>query len=113
MAKSPELLTVLRHNLRFFMELPGSHLRNANALAVKAHVAPNTVRNILEPSKRTTTASKPLGYPTLDKIELLARALNCQVWELLHPDIKRSLSEREMYRKIEADFAARITKTRA
>jgi hypothetical protein len=26
------------------------------------------------------------------------------VWELLHPDIERSLREREMYEKIETDF---------
>jgi hypothetical protein len=80
MSKAPDLLTILRNNLQFFMRLPGCHLRNANALAVKAKVAPNTVRNILEPGRRTVTTKKPLGFPTLDKLERLSDALGCEVW---------------------------------
>lgn len=79
--------------------------RTANALAVAAGVAPNTVRNYLDPKKRAAKGeNKDEGYPTIDKLALLASKLGCEVWELLHPDIERSISEREMYKKVEADF---------
>lgn len=102
------LNALIAKNLRFFMDRPGSMYRNANALGKKAGVAPNTVHNLLNPKKRTVTTTKPEGYPTLDKLEKIAKALGVEVWELLHPDIKRSLDERDMYRKIEADFRSRF-----
>ena len=86
------------------MAVPGCEYRNANLLAKKASVAPNTVRNFLDPKKRTVTTTKPDGFPTLDKLEKLAEPLKCEVWELLHPDIERSMREREMYKKIENNY---------
>ena len=105
MQNRPDLATILAANLKYFMSLPGALYRNPNALATAAKIAPNTVRNYLDPSRRTTTVNKPEGFPTLDKLQRLASALNCQVWELLHPDIQRSLREREMYRDIEKTYA--------
>ena len=103
--KNKPLDVILAANLRFFMERPGCPYPNANALGVAAGISPNTVRNYLEADRRIyQPKKKEKGYPTLDKIELLANKLNCSVWELLHPDIQRSLKEREMYLKIESNF---------
>src|SRR5262245_33621312 len=100
-----DLRRVIAGNLKYFMQRPGSLYKTANALGVAAKVAPNTVRNLLDPRKRTVTSTKPEGYPTLDKLEALALRLGCEVWELLHPDLERSIREREMYSKIEHDYA--------
>jgi|GEM_PF-5664230 len=112
MEKKSALSKVIAANLRFFMERPGCEYRNANALGIAAKVAPNTVRNLLMPTRRTVTLSKPEGYPTLDKLERIAEKLECEVWELLHPDVKRSLREREMYKNIEHDYIERIKESR-
>lgn len=77
---------------------------NANALAVAAEIAPNTVRNLMNPKKRTVTVDKPEGYPTLDKLEAIAKVIPCEVWELLHPDIERSIRQTKMYSSIETAF---------
>jgi hypothetical protein len=106
MAKRLDLNLILAHNLRFFMRRSDQY-QNANALGVAANISPNTVRNYLDPKKRTVTTEKPEGFPTIDKLASLSEKLGCQVWELLHPDIERSLREREMYGKIEQDFIVR------
>lgn len=80
--------------------------RNPNSLGLAAQVAPNTIRNLLDPSKRTTTRDKPEGYPTLDILGKIAHKLSCEVWELLHPDIEKSIREREMYLRLEQNFKA-------
>lgn len=103
----PDLNQILATNLKFFMERDGSAYKNPNALAVAAKLSANTVRNFLTPSRRTTTATKPKGYPTLDKLERVSVILGCQVWELLHPDLPRSMREREMYESIERDWVRR------
>lgn len=100
---------ILAANLAFFMSQEGCPYPNANALGRAAKVSPNSVRNLLNPKKRTVTTDKPEGYPTLDTVEKIAIQLNKQVWELFHPDIEKSIRERAMYAKIEADFAAKGT----
>lgn len=102
-----DLNQILATNLKFFMERDGSAYKNPNSLAIAAKLSANTVRNFLTPSRRTTTATKPKGYPTLDKLERVCHVLGCQVWELLHPDLARSLREREMYQSIERDWQKR------
>jgi hypothetical protein len=104
MAQPDDLNAILAKNLDYMMKREGSLYTTANALGVAAGIAANSVRNYLDPTRRTVTAEKPEGFPTLDKLQALATKLNCAVWELLHPDIERSLREREMYRKVEADF---------
>lgn len=106
-----DLSSILAHNLLFFMQRDGSLYTNANALAVAAKVSPNTVRNLLQPKRRTVTSSKPDGYPTLDKLQAISAPLNCEVWELLHPDIKQSIREREMYRQIDISYKGLIRNT--
>ena len=101
-----DLRAVVARNLGFFMNRPGCQYPNANALGIAAKVSPNTIRYLLHPSRRPVTASKPDGYPTLDKLEKIAQKLTCEVWELLHPNIEKSIRERAMYKKLEQDFKA-------
>lgn len=108
MQKPDDLRWLIARNLKFFMSRENCPYPNPNALGVAAKIAPNTVRNLLDPTKRTTTTEKPDGYPTLDKLGAIAEKLGIQVWELLHPDIERSLRERDMYRTIESDFMSRV-----
>ena len=96
----------MARNLAFFMSRETCLYKNANALGVASGVAPNTIRNLLDPSKRTTTRDKPEGYPTLDILGKIALKLPCEVWELLHPDIEKSIREREMYLRLEHTFKA-------
>jgi hypothetical protein len=99
-----DLRRVVARNLRFFMERETCAYRNPNSLGVACKVSPNTIRNLLDPSRRTTTSAKPEGYPTLDILEKVALKLSCEVWELLHPDIEKSIREREMYLRLEHSF---------
>lgn len=104
------LKVTLAENLRWFMALPNCAYPNPNALATatKGAVSANTVRNILDPKRRTVTAKKGDGGPTLEKLEALAERLpDCQPWMLLHPDLQRALRAIEMDTKIEAEYAER------
>jgi hypothetical protein len=100
-----DLNLILANNLRFFMQRSKLY-KNANALGVAAKVAPNTVRNLLDPKKRTVTAEKPEGFPNIDKLVPIAQALNCQVWELLHPDIELAMKQRAFYKQAGSAFKA-------
>lgn len=99
-----DLSHILAGNIQFFMDRAESNYRNANALAVAAKISPNTVRNLLHPKRRTVTSAKPDGFPTLDKLLAISIPLGCEVWELLHPDIKQSIREREMYKRIDINY---------
>lgn len=103
MAKPKDLNQIVAENLKFFM---GRHstLKNANALGLKANLAPNSIRNLLDNKKRTVTSGKPVGYPTMDTLNKIAEELGCEVWQLLHPDIKKALRQQEMYKKIEENY---------
>lgn len=109
----PDLSALLAKNLQFFMQRSGCPYPNANALGKAAGISPSSVRHYLEPQKRPASTRKPVGFPTLDKLAAIADKLGVDVWELLHPDIERSLSEREMYRRIELDYLARVKEKQA
>lgn len=90
--KSRSLNQVIADNLKYFMGLDKSLYRNPNALSVATNkmVSPNTIRNLLYQGRRTTTTTKPIGYPTIDTLEILAKKLpGCETWMLLHPDLAR------------------------
>lgn len=112
MTRAIDLRHTLAENLRFFMGKSESY-GNANRLGTALSISPNTVRNLLNPKQRPVTADKPEGYPTLDTLLKIAGRLDCQVWELLHPDIQRSIREREMYERIESDYQERAKKDKA
>jgi hypothetical protein len=110
--KTRDLQQIVSENLKYFMGRDDSLYHNPNSLSSatkdstgKAAVTPNTIRNLLKPTKRPVTTSKPAGYPTLDKLEALAKKLpKCEAWMLLHPDIKRALRAMEMDSKIQAEY---------
>ena len=104
MSKSIDLRLTLAHNLRYFMSRKESLYKNANALGVAAKIAPNTVRHLLGTIPRTLGKKKPVGYPTLDKLEAIAKVLNCDVWHLLHPDIEKFIREQKFYEAVLANF---------
>ena len=108
-----DIRQIVAGNLRFFMGKDGALYRNANALGKAAGISPNSIRNLLDPKKRPVTTNKPDGYPTLDLILKIAKPLGCEVWELLHPDIQRSIRERIMYHNIERDMIERIQQGRS
>ncbi len=104
---------IVSDNLRFFMKR-SANCQNANALAVasRGRVSAGTVRNLLDKRKRTTTLEKQEGYPQLDTVAAVAEVLGREVWELLHPDIERSIKEREWFVRAERDFAGALTPER-
>lgn len=100
---------IIAHNLKWFMERDDALYDNANALSVatKGAVSPNFIRYLLEPKRRTVTSSKAEGYPTLDKLESLAKQLpKCETWMLIHPDIERAKRATEMDEKIQSEYDA-------
>lgn len=101
--KKPSLSQIVAKNLAYFMDRSAG-LKTANALAVKAKVAPNSVRNLLDPKKRTVTADKPDGVPQLDTINKVAEALGVEVWKLLHPEIESALHQSERLKVIESNL---------
>ena len=101
--KTAPLSLIVAKNLAYFMGR-SEHYKNANAIAVKAKIAPNSVRNLLDPKKRTVTADKPDGVPQLDTIQKVAEVLAVEVWQLLHPDIEKAIRQQEMYKQIEKSY---------
>lgn len=109
MPHNKDVALIIAKNLRYFMKLPAKNttvprFRSARALGIKAGVSPNTVSNYLKPKQRTVTLDKPEGFPVLDKLAKLASELECDVWELLHPDIEKERREKAMYQEIIASF---------
>lgn len=108
--RKKSLRTVLSENLAYFMARDDCLYPNPNKLAVATNgkIAANTIRNILDPKRRTVTLTKPDGGPTLEKIEVLASKLpKCEPWMLLHPDLKRALRALDMDEKIAAEYGER------
>lgn len=107
MRKKPNLNEVVARNLAYLMGRPGCLYNNPTALARAALVAPNTVRNLLDPTRRTKLyahTSKREGYPNLDMLERIADKLGCEVWELIHPNIEQAQKAQEIYESLEATF---------
>ena len=103
-----DLNQLVAKNLNYFMQRPKSLYKNANALGKVAKIAPNTIRNLLDPTKRTVTAEKPDGFPLLDTLAKIAPHLGCDVWELLHPDIEKAVRQREVYELAESGAMDRM-----
>lgn len=103
MVRRKDLNEIVAYNLGYFM---GRHqlYKNPNSLGKAAEVAPNSIRNLLDPKKRTVTTGKPVGYPTLDTLQKIALKLGCEVWQLLHPEIEKSIRQQEMYLQIEKNY---------
>lgn len=98
MNSATDIADLLAKNLTYFMSRPDAPYKNANALAVAAKIDPNTVRNMMNPTRRTRATSEDgKGYPTLKNIAAIADKLpKCKVWMLLHPNLERALWEQQV-----------------
>lgn len=110
MTTAKDIRTTVAKNVKFFMARPSSEFRTANALAVAAGLAANSVRYLIEPERRPTTTEKGVGggWPGLETLAAVAPFLKCELWELLHPNIERSQREREAYALIETDILLKL-----
>ena len=101
-----DLVQIVARNVRLALE--ASVFDSYRALAKQAGVAPNTVRNVIEPESRAPGLRGDVS-PRLDILDKLARAMGYEGWQLMQATFdpanppKRVLSKREadLYRKIE------------
>lgn len=92
---SYDIKNTLAVNLQHLME-QSADLKSQNALAKRSKVGQTTIGNYLRPDSYK-------GYPSLEKIEKLARALGIDTWALLHPKLGSNVltgKEFDIYQKI-------------
>ena len=99
MQKQP-INEVLASSLKYFMQKRS--MKQAD-LATKSGVGQTTISLYLNPSNRKTGASGKPASAKLTEVEMLADALEVNVWELLR-DLESN--EREAYEQIEKAFLA-------
>jgi transcriptional regulator with XRE-family HTH domain len=100
------IVLLVAQNLRKAFER--SAFDSYRALASAAGVAPNTVKNLVEPESRTP-GSRGEVSPRLDNLDKIARAMGYEGWQLMQenfdptnrPTRVLSASEAEWYRKVE------------
>jgi plasmid maintenance system antidote protein VapI len=91
-----DIKEVLAENLRDLMD--GHRLYNTpSAVAKRAELAVNTVKNILGAKHAAT----------LTQVAALAEAFGQSPWQLLHPDPERAQKEQEAVAKFMADLINR------
>ena len=89
---------ILSRNLIKLMEL-SANCKSQNALAKHSHVAQKTISNYL--------TANYIGYPSLEKVELLAKCFGMEAWNLLHPTMGNteiSAKEIAMYKRMKETF---------
>ena len=92
---SYDIKNTLAVNLQHLME-ESADLKSQNALAKRSKVGQTTIGNYLRPESYR-------GYPSLEKVEKLARALGVDTWSLIHPTLgSNCLNDKDLeaYRKI-------------
>jgi len=89
------LASAFATSLRYFM---GD--RTPNDVGVKLGKSPNTIRNWLRLSDPTEHNSG--NFPQIDTLDAVAKELDCEVWELLHPDIEQLQSDLALISKTKA-----------
>jgi len=93
-----DIREILAVNLKTLMEM-SEDCKSQYALAKKSRVAQTTVGNYLNKNY--------VGYPNLEKIEMLAQCFGLEAWNMLHPNLGgREMSEQEiqMYRRWKEDL---------
>lgn len=84
---SQELYEAFVRNLRELRQKKG--YKSANALAAMIPgLSPNTIR-AWERLHLRGKERKGRTYPRLDALERVAERLNCEVWELFHPELDK------------------------
>lgn len=89
---------ILAANLDKLMVM-STDCKSQNALAKRSHVAQKTISNYLTKSY--------VGYPSLEKVELLAHCFGLEAWNLIHPTMgDKQISDKEiqMYRRWKEDM---------
>lgn len=78
---------ILAKNLDDAMQVAnGGEGISQNALSKIAKVAQTSIGYMLKPNSRPQGDKSKSSSPTIDKIERVARALNLEAWQLLHPN---------------------------
>jgi len=88
-----------------------SEFKSYRALASRAGLSPNTVKNLLQPEQRAPNARGDTS-PRMDVLDKLAHALGYEAWQLMQETFRpgdppeRVLSHREaaFYRRIEEAY---------
>ena len=89
---------ILACNLKRLMDM-SLDCKSQNALAKRSKVAQTTIGNYLNMSY--------VGYPNLEKVEMLAHCFGLEAWALIHPTMgNKEISDKEiqMYRRWKEDM---------
>jgi transcriptional regulator with XRE-family HTH domain len=83
-----DIREILATNLKTLMTM-SENCKSQNSLAKRSGVAQTTIGNYLNKTY--------VGYPNLEKVEMLARSFGLEAWHLLHPTMgNKQLSEVEI-----------------
>lgn len=96
---------ILASNLSKLMEM-SIDCKSQNALAKRSKVAQTTIGNYL--------SINYVGYPNLEKVEMLARCFGLEAWNLLHPTMgDREITSKEIaaYRRWREDMRILLDKS--
>jgi len=95
-----DIKNTLAVNLQHLMER-SADMKSQNALAKRSKVGQTTIGNYLRPDSYA-------GYPSMEKVEMLANALGVDTWVLIHPTLGSNClpdEELEAYSLIRRAFA--------
>ena len=103
------LVQIIADNAQTAFQASG--IKSYRALAGRAGLSPNTVKNLLQPEQRAPNARGDTS-PRMDVLEKLAHALGYEAWQLMQGHFQpadppvRVLSSREaaFYRRIEEAY---------
>lgn len=93
-----DIREILATNLKSLMDM-SVDCKSQNALGKRSKVAQTTVGNYLNKTY--------VGYPNLEKVELLARCFGLEAWNLIHPtmgDRVIAAAEIQMYMRWKEDM---------
>lgn len=89
---------VVAENLKWWMDQAGV---TQTALAEQAGVSQKTISNYLNPEQRIEGAKGKFGSPKLHELDLIAKALGVEVWQLTR---QMTEPQRTMYEAIERAY---------
>lgn len=101
------IAAVLARNLKAAMQAAhNGHGISQMQLARISGVGQTTISSMLRPFERYNPSGKIGSSPTVERVAAIARALGCEAWELLHPNVDRAHREHQMYEQIRRKYAA-------
>jgi transcriptional regulator with XRE-family HTH domain len=104
---------ILAKNLKAAMEARFDGVVNQSELARVSGVSQKSISNLLHPENREKAKAKDgetegkegkVPSTSLATLVDLAKALNVEVWELLHPNLERSRREHQFYQQIDRAY---------